>query len=214
MVPCLHPGGFLHHCKALVMVFCISLSMIHVSIYVANNFVHSSTAADQGYHAFGELTRFDYCLLKKFRRRHHCPLWNNGKVTLSLIIRGSLQLMIKTFSLVPVWWPLWTKLVAITCRQNFVVMPVAFSKSLWIVSFQPLLRDPSLDRAWAASALQLWLVGMTSLHSKFLPSSWMGCSRRIGPGGAKLLRRAGLSTSPLCRNSGSWSGRPRGRAPT
>ena len=44
---------------------------------------------------------------------------------------------------------------------------------------------------------------------QFLTSSWMGYWRRVGPGGAKL-RRAGLGTSPLWRNSGSWSGRPGG----
>ena len=137
-------GGFLHHCKALVMVICVALSMIHVSVSVANNFVHSFTAADQGYHSFGEMARFVYCLLQKTIRRD----------------------------------------------------AVAFSKSLWIVSCQPLLWDPSLDRDWAVSALSLWLVGMTLLPSNFLLGSWMGYWRGVGRGGAKL-RRAGLSTS-LC----------------
>ena len=42
-----------------------AMSMTRVSVSVANNFVHSSTAADQGYHAFGELARFVYWLLQK-----------------------------------------------------------------------------------------------------------------------------------------------------
>ena len=46
----------------------VALSIIHVSVSVANNFVHSSTAADQGYHAFGELARFLYCLLQKIKK--------------------------------------------------------------------------------------------------------------------------------------------------
>ena len=70
---------------------------------------------------------------RKSRRRHHCPLLNNGKNTLSLTIRGSLQMMTKTFSLAPVWWQHWTKLVVITYVQNFVVMPVTFLKNRWIV---------------------------------------------------------------------------------
>ena len=41
--------------------------MIHVLVSVAYNFVHSSTAADQRYHAFGELARFVYCLLQKIK---------------------------------------------------------------------------------------------------------------------------------------------------
>ena len=49
------------------------MSMINVSVSVANNFVHSSTAADQGYHSSGELTRFIYCLLRKIRKASSLP---------------------------------------------------------------------------------------------------------------------------------------------
>ena len=56
------------------MVVCVALSMIHVSISVANNFVHSSTAADQGYHAIGELAPFVYCLLQKIKKASSLPL--------------------------------------------------------------------------------------------------------------------------------------------
>ena len=52
----------------------VALCMIHVSVSVANNFVHSSTAADQGYHAFGELARFVYCLLQKIKKASSLPL--------------------------------------------------------------------------------------------------------------------------------------------
>ena len=58
-------GGLLHHWKALVMVICVALSMILVSISVADNFFHSSTATDQGFHVFGKLAPFVYCLLQK-----------------------------------------------------------------------------------------------------------------------------------------------------
>ena len=51
-----------------------ALSIIHASVSVANNFVHSSTASDQGYHAFGELTRFIYCLLQKIKKASTLPL--------------------------------------------------------------------------------------------------------------------------------------------
>ena len=53
---------------------CDALPMIHVSVSVANNFVHSSAAADQGYHAFGELARFVYCLLQKIKKASSLPL--------------------------------------------------------------------------------------------------------------------------------------------
>ena len=56
------------------MVIGVALSMIHVSISVANNLVHSSTAADKGYHAFVELARFVYCLLQKLKKASSLPL--------------------------------------------------------------------------------------------------------------------------------------------
>ena len=42
--------------------------MIHVYVSLAKNFVDSSTAADQGFHAFGESGRFVYCLLQKNKK--------------------------------------------------------------------------------------------------------------------------------------------------
>ena len=171
MLPCLLLGGFLHHSKAWVMAIGVALSLIHVSISVANIFVHSSTAADQGYHAFGELARFVYCLLQKIKKASSLPPLDQWEEYVVSNHSKFPAIDEKEFSPVLVWWLRWEKLVANTYRQNFVVMPVAFSKSLWIVPCQPWLLDPSLDRAWAASALQLWLVGMTSLLSNFLTSS-------------------------------------------
>ena len=52
----------------------VAMSMINVSVSVANNFVHSSTAADQGYHAFGELARFVYCSLQKIKKASSLPI--------------------------------------------------------------------------------------------------------------------------------------------
>ena len=52
----------------------VALSITHVSVSVANNFLYSSTAADQGYHAFGELARFIYCLLQKIKKASSLPL--------------------------------------------------------------------------------------------------------------------------------------------
>ena len=57
-----------------MVVISVAQSLIHVSVSVANNFVHSSTAADQCYHAFGELARFVYCLLQKIKKASSLPL--------------------------------------------------------------------------------------------------------------------------------------------
>ena len=56
------------------MVVCAAMSVIHVSVSVSNIFVHSTIAADQGYHAFGELLRFVYCLLQKIKKASSLPL--------------------------------------------------------------------------------------------------------------------------------------------
>ena len=48
--------------------------MIRVSVSVANNFVQSQTADDYGYHSFGELARFIYCLLQKVKQGSSLPL--------------------------------------------------------------------------------------------------------------------------------------------
>ena len=44
------------------------------SVSVANNFVHCQTASDDGYHTFGELARFIYCLLQKIKQGSSLPL--------------------------------------------------------------------------------------------------------------------------------------------
>ena len=48
--------------------------MTHVSVSVANTFIHYQTAHDYGYHTFGELARFIYCLLQKIKQGSSLPL--------------------------------------------------------------------------------------------------------------------------------------------
>ena len=52
----------------------VALSKTHVSVSGPNNFIHSPTAADQSYHAFGESARFIYCLLQKIKKASALPL--------------------------------------------------------------------------------------------------------------------------------------------
>ena len=67
-------GGNVHGSETLVGAINVALSITHVSVSVANNFFHSSTAADQGYYAFGELAQFIYCLLQKIKKASALPL--------------------------------------------------------------------------------------------------------------------------------------------
>ena len=48
--------------------------MIYVTVSRANSYVHSSTAADHGYHVFGELAQFIYSILQKTRNFSSLPL--------------------------------------------------------------------------------------------------------------------------------------------
>ena len=70
----LFSGGEVHGSETLVGAINVALSITHVSVSVANNFIHSPTAADQGYHAFGELARFIHCLLQKIEKASSLPL--------------------------------------------------------------------------------------------------------------------------------------------
>ena len=74
MVPCFLSGGKVHGSEILVGAINVALSITQVSVSVANNFIHLSTAADQGYHAFGGLARFIYCLLQKIKKASALPL--------------------------------------------------------------------------------------------------------------------------------------------
>ena len=52
----------------------VALSLTHVSISVANNFVRPQPSADYGYYAFGEVSHFVYCLLQKIKQGSVLPL--------------------------------------------------------------------------------------------------------------------------------------------
>ena len=67
-------GGKVLGSETLVGAINVALSITQVSVSVANNFIHSSTAADQGHHAFGELARSIYCLLQKIKKASALPL--------------------------------------------------------------------------------------------------------------------------------------------
>ena len=70
----LFSGGEVHGSETLVGAINVALSITLLSVSVANNFIHSPTAAYQGYHAFGELARFIYCLLQKIKKASSLPL--------------------------------------------------------------------------------------------------------------------------------------------
>ena len=52
----------------------VALSITHVSVSVANNFVRPQSSADYGYYAYGEVSHFVYCLLQKIKQGSVLPL--------------------------------------------------------------------------------------------------------------------------------------------
>ena len=65
-----------------VFIFCIS----DAHIFTAD----PSSVCDYGYHAWGELSRFTYCLLQKIKSAQSLPRLRNGSSSCFPIIRGSL----------------------------------------------------------------------------------------------------------------------------
>ena len=51
----------------------VALSITHVFVSVANNFVRPQSSADYGYYAYGEVSHFVYCLLQKIKQSSVLP---------------------------------------------------------------------------------------------------------------------------------------------
>ena len=203
----------MHHSSAWVGAINVALSIIHVFVSVANKFVHSSTAADQGYHAFGELARFVYCLLQKFKKASSLPLFEQWE-----------EYMVPNHSRFPAIddknFLVGTRVMAALGKVGSHYLQKEFRRDAR--RFQEVFVNCLLSNVAARSVIGRGLscfcpaivvggddVAPLQLFNKLLngllEKAWTREAR---------LRRAGLSTSPLCRNSSSWSGRPRGAALT
>ena len=190
-----------------------ALSMIHVSISVANIFVHSSAAAYQGYHAFGELARFVYCLLQKIKKASSLPLveqWGD------YIVPNHSRFPAVDDKNIPVGTRVMAALGKVGShylqkefRRDARRFPEDFVNCVLSTVAARCVIGQGLSCFCPAIVVDGDEVAPLQLFNKLLD----GLLEKVGPGGAKL-RRAGLSTSPLCRNSGSWSGRPGGAALT
>ena len=183
--------------------------MIHVSISVANNFVHSSTAADQGYHAFGELARFVYCLLQKFSKASSLPLVEQWE-----------EYVVPNQSRFPAIddrdFLAGTRLMAALDKVGSHYLQTEFRRDArpFLSKFVNCVLSTVASRSVIGRGLSCFCpaivvggddVARLQLFNKLLDELLeKGWTR-----GSKVkLKRAKLSTSPLCRNSGSWSGRP------
>ena len=201
------------HSNACVGAINVALSMINVSVSVAKNFVHSSTAADQGYHAFGDLARFVYCLLQKIKKASSLPLVEQWE-----------EHIVPNHSLFPAIgdkkFLVGTRVMAALGKVGSHYLQKEFRRDAPRVleDFVNCVLSTVAARSAIGQGLSCFCpaivvggddVAPLQLFNKLLD----GLLEKGWTRGARL-RRAGLSTSPLCRNSGSWSGRPRGAALT
>ena len=122
-----------------------ALSVIHASVSVANNFIHRQTADDYGYHTFGELARFIYCLLRG-------PVTCGGRFIINLdrvmICKDYVQ-------------------SAILCVQDFVRSPHFTQRSFFSDSGIAMLTDSAAisDRITHSAVFEPWS------HVETTPSS-------------------------------------------
>ena len=188
--------------------------MILVSVSVANNFVHSSTAADQGYHAFRELARFIFCLLQKIRKASSLPLVEKWE-----------EYFVPNHSRFPAIddknFLEGTRVMAALCKVGSHCLQKEFRRDArrFLEDFVNCVLPTVAARSVIGQGLSCFCPAIVvggddivplQLYNKLLD----GLLEKGWTRGGARLRRAELSTSPLCRNGGSWSGRPRGAALT
>ena len=190
----------MHHSSAWVGAINVALSMIHVSVSVANNFVHSSSAADQGYHVCGELARFIYCLLQKIKKASALPLveqWEDYVVP-----NPSRFPAIDEMNFVE-----GTRVMAALGKVGSHYLQKEFRRDArrFLEDFVNCVLSTVAARSVIGQGLSCFCPAIVVDGDNIAPLQFFnklldGLLEKGWTRGAKL-RRAGLSTSPLCRNS-------------
>ena len=213
MVPCFLSGGNVNGSEILVGAINVALSITHVSVSVANDFIHSSTAADQGYHAFGELARFIFCLLQIFKKASSLPLVEQWEEYVATNHSRFPAIDDKNFLE-------GTRVMAALGKvgSHYLQEEVRRDARWFLEDFVNCVLSTVAARSvigqglsWVCPAI---VVGGDDVAPLQLFNKLLGGLLEKGWPGETKLRRARLSTCPLCNNSGSWSGRPRGAALT
>ena len=187
-----------------MVVISVALSMIHVSVSAANNFDLSSTAADQVYHALVELARFVYCLLEKIKKASSLPLVEQWEKYVAP--NYSRFPAIDDKDLLP-----HTRLMAAFEKvgSQYLQKELRRDAHRFLEDFVNCVLSTVASRSVIGQGLSCFCPAIVVGDDDAAPFQLfnkLGCWRRVGPRAARL-RRARLSTSPLCRNSASWSGR-------
>ena len=209
----LFSGGKVHGSETLVGAIIVALSITHVSVSVANNFVHSSNAADQGYHVFGELARFIYCLLQKKKKASSLPPVEQWKEY--VVSNHSRFAPIDDTHFLE-----GTRVIAALGKVGSHYLQKEFRRDArrFLEDFVNCVLSTVAARSVIGQGLSCFcpaiVVGGDDVAPLQLFNKLLDGLLEKGWSKGRRWRRAGLSTSPLCRNSGSWSGRPRGAALT
>ena len=199
--------------ETLVGAINVALPTTTVSVSVANNFIHSPTAADHRYHAFGELARFIYCLLQKIKKASALPLVEQWE-----------EYVVPNHSRFPAIdernFLVGTRVMAALGKVGSQYLQKEFRRDarLFLEDFVNCVLSTVAARSvfgqgFSCSCPAIVVSGDDVAPLQIFNKLLDGLLEKGWTRGARL-RRAGMSTSPLCSNSGSWSGRPRGAALT
>ena len=199
--------------ETLVGAINVALSITHVSVSDANNFIHSPTAADQGYHAFGELARFIYCLLQKIKKTSALPLVEQWE-----------EYVVPNHSRFPAIddknFLLGTRVMAALGKVGSQYLQKEFRRDarLFLEDFVNCVLSTVAARSVIGQGLSCFglaievggddvapLQFFNKLLDELLEKPWTRGSE---------VEACRAEYQSLCRNSGSWSGRPRGAALT
>ena len=183
------------------------MSMVYISVSVANSFVNLPTTVDDGHRSFEEMARFIYCLLLKINKAPSLPLvekWekyvkpNNARFS-ATYEKDFLSGTRKKTAL--------DKVGSQELPTEFRGDARRFHEEL-VTCFLPTVASRSLLRQGVSCLCPAILVSVDDIALFWLFKELMdGFLEKCCPEGAKL-KRAGLNTSHLCRKSGSWCGRP------
>ena len=159
----------------------VALSVIHVSVSVANNFIHRQTADDYGYHTLVNWLGSSTVCYRRSSRGPLCRLWSSGTNMFCPITPSFLQFLMGSFWPGHRCWQLSTRLGVHTWSGNSNVMPVDFWKSLLPPCCRLWLPAQRLDRVWAVSVQRSSAAVTIMRHF----SCWVFCSMVLERGWVK-----------------------------
>ena len=183
------------------------------SVSIANNFVRCETASNYGYHKFGELARFIYCLLQKIKRGSSLPLveqWDDyvlpNHSKFPPIADGEFLAGKRVLAAL-------NKIGSSYLKREFQRDARRFSEEFTTSVLSTVAARSKIGQGLSCFCPAIMIGETTMRHCNcwvfFWTVFWI-----VDGSGAVRSRLAGLNTSPPFRSNDNWSGLRRGAALT